>query len=210
LIYYWTLYTAPPRLEGVPFVLKLQKRLIGLVGTNGAGKSAVCDYLSHIGFTVVSLSDIVRAELRHRQKPETRDTLVQTANDMKGQFGMDVLARRAYHESIEKDRPSIAFDSIRNLDEIIYLRDKGVSFLGIDAPIELRYDRVWLRKRASDLLDFETFKSQDARENTGQSAGQNIFRAFQECRTIIQNVGDLEGLHTDVKQFLMSEFGEGF
>ena len=185
-----------------PFILKIPRRLIGLIGTNGAGKSAVCDYLRDCGFLVVSLSDIVRSEVRHRNKPETRDVMVHTSNELKGQFGMDVLARRCFHESSEKDVSSIAFDSIRNLDEVIYLREKGVIFLGIDAPIDLRYTRVTERGRASDTVDFATFQAHDDRENTGQSAGQNIFQAFQECEVIIQNIGDLAALHFQVDDFL--------
>jgi len=133
--------------------------------------------------------------------------MVQTANDLKEQFGMDVLARRSYHESSEKMVTAIAFDSIRNVDEVIYLRNKGVIFLGIDAPIELRYSRVIDRARASDIVDFETFKSHDDRENTGQSMGQNIFRAFEECSEIIQNTTSLAHLHFNVDQFLTRHFG---
>lgn len=183
------------------------RRLIGLIGTNGAGKSAVCDYLRECGFLVVSLSDIVRAEVRHRNKPETRDIMVHTSNDLKQQFGMDVLARRSFHESSEKDVSAIAFDSIRNLDEVIYLREKRVIFLGIDAPIDVRYDRVTRRGRASDAVDFATFQAHDDRENTGQSAGQNIFQAFRECELIIQNTGDLTLLHAQVNEFLSVHFG---
>ncbi len=133
--------------------------------------------------------------------------MVHTSNELKDQFGMDVLARRCFHQSSEKDVSSIAFDSIRNLDEVIYLREKGVIFLGIDAPIDLRYDRVIQRGRASDTVDFATFQSHDDRENTGQSAGQNIFQAFQECEVIIQNIGDLSALHDQVNDFLTVQFG---
>ncbi|NBV82753.1 hypothetical protein EBR57_01315 [bacterium] len=188
-------------------VLKPLRRLIGLIGTNGAGKSVVCDYLRQQGFLVASLSDIVRAEVRHRNKPETRDVLVQTSNDLKIQFGMDVLARRSFHESSEKDVSSIAFDSIRNLAEVQYLHEKGVVFLGVDAPIALRYDRIVQRGRASDAIDFVTFQAHDDRENKGQSAGQNIFQALEACKTIIQNTGDIDALHTHVDAFLTHHFG---
>lgn len=166
----------------------------------------MCEYLRSLNFLVVSLSDIVRTEVRHRNKPLTRDVMVHTSNELKAQFGMDVLARRSFHESSEKETHSIAFDSIRNLDEIIYLRDKGVIFLGVDAPIELRYSRVIERARESDGVDFDTFKAHDDRENTGQSPGQNIFRAFQECETIIQNTDTLSALQYEVDQFLATHF----
>lgn len=190
--------------------MKQHKQWVGLIGTNGAGKSAVCAFLQENGFVIVSLSDIVRAELRHRQKPETRDIMVATANEMKAKFGMDVLARRAFHESSEKGTHRIAFDSVRHPDEVRYLRDHGVVFLGINAPVALRYERVVSRQRASDMIDFDTFKAHDDRENLGQSTGQNIFKAFESCRTMIDNSGSLARLHDQVIDFLNTEFGGGF
>lgn len=187
--------------------MKQHRHYIGLIGTNGAGKSAACDYLQSIGFLVVSLSDIVRAELHGHQKPETRDNLVHIANDMKAQFGMDVLARRAFHESTEKDVFKIAFDSIRNIDEVNYLRDRGVFFLGINAPIELRFERVVSRGRASDRVDFDTFKAHDIRENSGQSSGQNIGSALAVCDAIIQNTGNLDEFHAQLHTILENDLG---
>ena len=186
--------------------LKRTKRQIGLVGTNGAGKSAVCDYLRQRGYLIVSLSDIVRAEVRHHHRPESRDSLVQTANEMKARYGADVLARRAFHETDEKEVDSIVFDSVRNLDEVQFLRSKGVIFLGIDAPVDLRYERVKLRARESDLVDYETFVSHDDRENKGISSGQHIFRAFEECQTIIRNDGSIDQLKRDVDAFIAATF----
>ncbi len=190
--------------------MKPPTQRIGLIGSNGAGKSAVCEFLTGVGFRVVSLSDIVRAELRHLHKAETRDIMVETANQMKAQYGMAVLAQRAFQSVSESGSNRIAFDSVRNGDEVRYLIDHGVVFLGINAPVELRYQRVISRQRASDLIDFETFKLHDDRENLGQSSGQNIFQAFEFCQTIVDNSGSLDYLHAQVRAFLNSEFGGGF
>ena len=60
--------------------LQFRHRLIGLTGTNGAGKGEVAAYLMKKGYAYVSLSDEIREELRRRGEPITRDSLIAEGN----------------------------------------------------------------------------------------------------------------------------------
>jgi len=177
---------------------------IGLIGTNGAGKSAVSDYLVGRGFHAVSLSDRVREEATQQQQPHTRDVLTQLANVMKQAHGPDILARLSYDMVMAAKHPDtpVVYDSIRHVAEIAYLRDKGVVMLGIDAPIDLRYQRVTHRLRVGDDVPFDTFVAHDARERDGSSSGQNLTLALAECHTIICNDHTLAHLHDQIECFL--------
>jgi len=184
---------------------------IGLIGTNGAGKSAVSDYLVGRGFYTVSLSDRVRDEADRQQLPHTRDVLTQLANVMKQTHGPDVLARQS-HALVLATTPaqtSVVYDSIRHVAEIAYLRDKGVMMLGIDAPIELRYERVKHRLRVGDDVPFDTFVAHDTRERDGSSSGQNLTLAFAECHTIVTNDHTVAHLHHQIDRFLATLATEG-
>lgn len=174
----------------------------GLIGTNGAGKSAVCDYLKTKGFTVISLSDIVREAATLQGLDHTRDNLVIIANKLKKEKGLTYLAEQVYKKAEEKNIKKVVFDSIRNLKEVLFLKDKGTEMIGIDADVKIRFKRISSRNRASDHIDFETFLTHDKRENEGLSSGQNIKEALNACNTIVKNEGTFEELKLQIDSFL--------
>ena len=171
---------------------------IGFVGTNGAGKSAACDYLESIGFVKVSLSDVVREAVHERGLTATRDHLVETANDLKEKFSQSYLAEEVYDRVSHSLDQRVVFDSIRNVSEVDFLRSKGVYIIGVDAPIEIRFERIQSRQRASDRIVFDTFEAHDDRENTGQSTGQHFHLALEHCDVVLQNTGALADLQADL------------
>lgn len=172
---------------------------IGLVGTNGSGKTTACTYLKTKGFHVISLSDFVREEVQKKSLPLDRDTLIQTANSLKDTHGQDYLAKKAHSSS---SHPQVVFDSIRNLAEIHYLQTFGTQFLGFDAPIEVRYNRIKKRKSERDPLHFNTFVLQDETEFSGKSSGQNLKESLNACEFVIMNIGSLTDFYTKINNFL--------
>jgi len=168
---------------------------IGLIGKNGAGKSTVARYLMSRHFQMVSLSSVVRAYAVEHQLSQDRASLIQTANALKMTYGMDYFARCCVDHVSENYAKYVVFDSIRHLKEMAYLKSFHVEFWGIDAPIELRYQRVQLRQDDTDFVDFETFKKQEEFESSGQSVGQSLNEVFNACDFFIQNTGEKQALH---------------
>ncbi|MGE4170337.1 MAG: AAA family ATPase [Candidatus Margulisiibacteriota bacterium] len=174
---------------------------IGLIGSNGAGKSSACAFFREQGFVVVSLSDFVREEATRKNLPHSRDNLVATANLLKQARGEAVLAEMALAKMATVDQP-MAFDSIRNVAEVELLKANGVYFIGIDAPVALRYERICKRGLAADAVTFDQFKAQDDRENEGQSSGQNIHAALRACNVVVDNTQGLDALASRLTQIL--------
>ena len=181
---------------------------IGIIGPNGSGKSSVCDYIINYGFVKYSLSDIVRQEVRSRMLSLERDNLTATANILKSEFGKDILAKRSLADSKKNNHPKVVFDSIRNEEEMNYLRDFNTVFIGVTAPIELRFQRVQKRKKETDTVDFATFKKQCDKELLGNSSGQNIQAALNNCDHIIENDGDFSPLHKKIDTILSTYWNE--
>lgn len=177
-------------------------KALGLVGTNGAGKSTLCSYLKEKGYSVFSLSDVLRERLRKEGIPLTRDSMTDEANKLKEKYGLQYFADQAYTLAMENGSEYVVFDSVRNVEEVAFLKEKGVVFIGVDAAIDIRYNRIVKRQRESDFVDFDTFQRQDKRENTGESTGQNIHAALQLCSTIITNNGSYDELVADINVVL--------
>src|SRR5215475_2982517 len=94
--------------------------LIGLTGRNASGKGEVAKYLERKSFYYFSLSDVIRDEIRRRDKPMTREILIDTGNELRHQYGPAVLAQRIL-DKIESDKHYV-IDSIRNPKEVEALR----------------------------------------------------------------------------------------
>ena len=176
--------------------------MIGLVGTNGSGKSTICDYLVDRGFQRYSLSSVIHNYVREKGLPTTRDNLVDVSNRLKAQKGQNILAREMFQKAKHEEATKVVFDSIRNPDEVQFLKDHYVTLIGVDAPIEKRYERISARRRESDLIDFDTFRKHDQRENCGESSGQHVFAAMQACENIITNDGSYDDLCEEVDKLL--------
>jgi dephospho-CoA kinase len=174
-------------------------RLIGLTGTNGAGKGEVASYLLKKGYAYVSLSDEIRAELRRRGKESTRDQLIAAGNALRRRYGADILARRAMKKV--KDRTVI--DSIRNAREVAFLRRQDDFILvAVDAPAELRYARVQKRGRAESASTLEEFVAKEKEEMTGGTSGQQLRLCLNLADVTIVNDGTFEALHRRIEEQL--------
>ena len=115
--------------------------VIGLTGTNGAGKTAAADYLKSRGFQFHSLSDEIRRELDRRNQSGSRENLIEMGNRLRAEYGPAVLAERV-KARLSPDQNYVV-DSIRNPYEVESLRARGgFHLLHVDAPVEVRYERV--------------------------------------------------------------------
>ena len=60
--------------------MKSKVRLIGLTGTNGAGKGEVASYLEKNGYSYFSLSDVIREVMKKEGIEESRNNLIKKGN----------------------------------------------------------------------------------------------------------------------------------
>jgi len=174
-------------------------RLIGLTGTNGAGKGEAAAYFRAKGYAYFSLSDVVREELRARGEPESRDSLIRTGNELRRRFGPDVLARRTMAKVAAGERAVI--DSIRNLAEIGTLRRaEGFVLLAIDAPVEVRFARVALRGRDESAGDLEGFRRKEEEERAGGAKEQQLKACLAAADRVIVNDGTIPEFHRKLEE----------
>lgn len=174
--------------------------VIGLTGTNGAGKTVVCEYLKTRGFYYHSLSDEIREELERRHQPPTRENLIETGNQLRRSFGASVLAERV-KAKFEPGR-NYAVDSVRNPSEVEALRRlPDFHLLHVDAPAEIRYARVRERGDARVPATFEEFIAQEQREM--HSADPDA----QQLRTCYE-LADERLMNESTKEALQARVGE--
>ena len=173
--------------------------LIGLTGTNGAGKGVTAQFFIARGYAYLSLSDVIRDELRRAGTPESRDALTALGNELRRAHGPDVLARLA----LAKVAGPTVIDSIRNPAEVAALRERtGFILLALDAPPAVRFARVSLRGRDESAATLEEFMRKEAVEKSADPVAQQLHLCMALADRTVLNDGSLEDLHRRLEEFL--------
>jgi len=172
--------------------------LIGITGTNGAGKGAVVDYLiSTKGFSHYSARAFIREEAERRRLPLNRDTLRALGNDLRREHGPAYLVESMYKEAVQDTNAVI--ESIRTIGEAEFLKGKHALILAVDADRKLRYERIVLRNNESDQVTFEQFCEQEDREMASSDPwDMNVFGVMQLADARIENDSTIEELHARI------------
>jgi dephospho-CoA kinase len=176
-----------------------QYRLIGLTGPNGAGKGEAAEFLKAQGYESFSLSDVIRDKLREEGKAASRDNMIAKGNALRKQFGPDVLARRI----MDKVRGKAVIDSIRNVSEVEYLRGQnGFILIAVDAPSEIRFERVRARGRDESVQTLDQFVQKEAEEKGEDAGAQQLDKVMAMADIVLVNDGSLEDLRRKLEDLL--------
>jgi dephospho-CoA kinase len=175
-------------------------RLIGLTGTNAAGKGEVGLHLKSKGYEVFSLSDVIREDVRRRGLEVNRDNLIGAGNALRRRYGADILARRV----MKRIRGKAVIDSIRNTREVAFFRKQpGFVLVAVDAPVELRFKRAKKRGRLESAATLDAFAAKEREEMAGGRDGQQLRRCLESADLTITNDGTLAALRRKVDQCLL-------
>ena len=142
-----------------------QPIIIGITGTFGSGKGEMADYLIKQGFVHFSFRDFFTEEILRRGLPVNRDSMRDVANSLREEHGGDYIAKVLWQRAYDSGKNSV-LESIRAPIEVNYLFEQPNTFLlCVDAPIEIRYERIKNRGTVTDLVSLEEFKKQEQAEN---------------------------------------------
>ncbi|MCP3977781.1 MAG: hypothetical protein GY716_00425 [bacterium] len=173
--------------------------VIGLTGPNAAGKGEVAAFLADAGFTAHSLSDIIRDEAAARGLPAEREHLIRIGTELRRSGGPGVLAQRILARLGRRD----VVDSIRNPAEVEVLRSvPGFVLLGVRAATSTRFTRAVERARPGDPVTLDEFRRREEQENTSDPAAQQLDATFRLADRTVDNDGDLNALHRDLRGLL--------
>ncbi len=177
---------------------------IGVAGLNGAGKTEVVRALERCSFHAASLSDVIRAELERDGIAPTREQMIERGRALRERYGPAVLAERV--QRLLPFGQNHVIDSIRHPAEVEALRAAGeFALLWVEAPAELRYERVRARPRdgGAELESFAAFQEVQERElRSDDAAGQKLLEVRELADEVIENRGELAELESAVRGVL--------
>jgi dephospho-CoA kinase len=144
--------------------------ILGLSGTISAGKDMLADHLQEkFGLMHISTADMVREIAMAQSGSIERPVLYDTAYNLRKTYGSAVLVERAidrYHNSI-RNYAGVIISDLRSAGEAKKIQELGGKLVFVDAPIELRYQRMVGRLRDGEAKQsFEDFKKNEDKELT--------------------------------------------
>jgi len=186
----------------------MSKLIIGVNGMFASGKDTVADVLE-LEYQVlhVSTSDIVREKSMERHGSIERNPYLQeTATYFRKEYGGDYFAREAYKRFLEVEDKyhGVVITGLRSLGEVRAIHDLGGILVRVDAPIEVRYERMIGRKRDQETqMTLDEFKASEANERAGgdEDASFNIDKIAELADVTVENVGTLDEFKQKVRDF---------
>jgi dephospho-CoA kinase len=142
------------------------KLVLGLVGMPGAGKSVVVNVARDNGYAVVVMGDVVREEARRRGLKPNPENLGKIMLELREKEGNNVIAKRSIPEIENAKELKVIIDGIRSPIEIAEFKKHFLKFtlIAIESSEEVRFKRLYRRKRSDDPKNWEIFHERDQRE----------------------------------------------
>ncbi|HUT24536.1 MAG TPA: deaminase [Sumerlaeia bacterium] len=182
--------------------------IVGVTGYFCAGKDTFANFVAQKGFKHVSLSDMIREEIHRRGERVTIPRLTGVGNELRADFGPQVLAQRAL-ETLPRTGNAVV-TSIRHSAEVEMLRTRrGFVMIFIDAPLRVRYERSQARGRKGDPVAFEDFRaSERAQMRSKDPSGQQLLACKKMADIVIHNNGSPETFQKKITDALKRVFRE--
>ena len=177
-------------------------QVLAFVGAPASGKTEAASVAKTLGIPIVTMGDVVRAELRRRGLPLSDENAGRIASELRAQEGMDAIAKRCIPEvkAIAGKKAVIVIDGIRGISEVeTFKKEFGTDFtlVRVDAPLNLRYERIKTRGRGDDSLSIEEFKTREERENEW-----GLGEAMKNADKVITNTDSRELFKEQIEEIL--------
>jgi len=178
-------------------------RVVGTVGLPGSGKGELAAVAREAGIPVVTMGDVIREACRDRGRDPSTDH-GEVAKALREENGPAAIAERSLplvRDAVtETDTDTVVVDGLRSMVEVEAFREAfGDQFriVSIEAPFDLRAERLAERGRDSSDSDLEALRARDERE---LSFGMGEVMDAADVR--IDNTDSLEAFRTSVRELL--------
>jgi len=172
--------------------------VIGTVGLPGSGKGEAAEVARELGVPVVTMGDVIRQECRDRGlDPATHHGKI--AQALREENGPAAIAERSLPilESHLDEAETVLIDGLRSGVELDAFRERfGEDFflVSIEAPFEVRRERIDERGRDATGDDGESLADRDERE-----LGFGMDEAMERADVTIENTASLDAFREQIR-----------
>ena len=142
-----------------------KRKLLLITGMAGSGKTTLANLLQDKGYTVLTMGDVIRHEVRMRNLAPTPENLGRMAQEIRETGGDEAVAKKCIPLVIGEPNDRVALDGVRSLDEVYAFEEAfSIYMVAAHASPETRYRRLRSRGRSDDPPNRQVFRERDHRE----------------------------------------------
>lgn len=132
----------------------------------GAGKGVFRKTVQRLGYPVVIMGDVVRAEVKKRNLKPTPENMGKVMLNLRELNGPAAIAKQCIPTLKETNGKLVVIDGIRSLVEVEEFKKHFPNFVlvAVHSSPAIRFKRLVNRKRSDDPPNWETFMERDLRE----------------------------------------------
>jgi dephospho-CoA kinase len=177
--------------------LDAAKLVIGLGGMPGSGKSIVVETAKELGYSIVTMGDVVREQTRLKGLEPTPANIGKVMLELRAQEGQYVIAKKCIPKIEEQKSNRVLIDGLRSLFEADIFKEHFATFtlVAVHAPPNVRFERLKVRGRSDDPPNYTVFHERDTRE-----MGVGLGNVIAMSEKILVNDNSIEGFKTLVKE----------
>lgn len=173
-----------------------------ITGYPGSGKSTATSYLKDQGIPVISMGDIVRELALQQDDVSSSSEVGKWATSKREEEGDTYFAKQTCEQiQSEYTTDKIVIDGLRSSTELQIFEQEfeSVEIIVIDAPFEIRFNRVTNRGRDEEEQNYtkEEFHKRDKQEE-----GWGLSELIPNADHRIDNTNSIEHLHSQLNSIL--------
>ncbi len=183
--------------------------ILGIVGLHGAGKEEVAKILSHKGFTVLDMGDVIREEMEKAGIAITHESDQKFPVELRKKRGNEIVAKLIVEKLEKLNARDVAIIGLRSTYELDYFKSNmpGMVLVAVDAPEELRFERLKARGRPGDPKTFAEFHARGEREAKANADNEEqrkagLYTVIGMANYRIENIGTKKELEAEVGKTL--------
>ena len=176
-------------------------RVLAVCGLPGSGKGEFASVMESNGIPILSMGDMVRAEVSRLGIEESPGIFGEIAAQLRAEFGDDVLAKRLCDavDELLNSNDLILIEGLRGTAEFDLFNSRWgdkFSTIAITASRETRFERTQTRGRSEDG-DISAFEVREQRET-----GWGLDTLIENADITLANESNLEEFHANCDNWL--------
>ncbi|MFC7041909.1 AAA family ATPase [Halonotius sp. GCM10025705] len=181
--------------------------VLGTVGLPGSGKGEFADVARNAGVPVVTMGDVIRQACRDRGRDpaEAHGEVSKALRDENGPAAIAEQSLPHIREHLaDDDTDTVVVDGLRSMVEVDAFTDAfgdEFSIVSIEAPFDLRAERLGERGRDGTDTDLEALRERDERE-----LGFGMGDVMDAADYRIKNTDSLDAFQSEARE-LLSQVG---
>lgn len=180
-------------------------KVLAIVGMPGSGKSEAATVAAEHGIPVVTMGDVIREVSRERGRGSTEEALGEVATALREEAGPAAVADRSIPqiETHLENHDVVLVDGVRGIAEVERFEeafDDSFQLVSIEAPFEIRLDRIRKRGRDPSADGRADLQRRDSRER-----GYGMDEAMDHADVTVHNTGGLEEFRAFIRELLHAD-----